>query len=82
MASKTELGDFAGGPVVKPPPYNAGHTGSTPHWGTKIPHTAEQLSHVPQLPHNLRVCASQQKILHDAMKILGATTKAPNSQTV
>ena len=49
MALKTELGDFAGGPVVKPPPYNAGHTGSTPHWGTKIPHTAEQLSHVPQL---------------------------------
>ena len=49
MASKTELGDFPGGPVVKHPACNVGHTGSTPHRGAKLPHTAEQQSHVPQL---------------------------------
>ena len=33
--------DFAGGPVVKNPPSNAGNTGSTPSGGTKIPHESE-----------------------------------------
>ena len=37
-------GDFLGGPVVKNPPSNAGDAGSTPGQGTKIPHTAGQLS--------------------------------------
>ena len=37
-------GDFTGGPVVKNPPSNAGDAGSTPGWGTKIPHAAGQLS--------------------------------------
>ena len=27
-----------GGPMVKNPPFNAGHSGSSPGWGTKIPH--------------------------------------------
>ena len=36
--------DFPGGPVVKNLPCNAGDAGSIPGWGTKIPHTAEQLS--------------------------------------
>ena len=36
--------DFPGGPVVKNPPYNAGDAGSIPGQGTKIPHTAGQLS--------------------------------------
>ena len=34
---------FPGGAVVKNPPANAGHTGSSP-WSGKIPHAAEQLS--------------------------------------
>ena len=38
------VGDFPGGPVVKNLPSNAGDTGSIPGWGTKIPHTAGQLS--------------------------------------
>ena len=49
-------GDFPAGPVVKNPPSkkkkkkpqnppsNAGHTGSIPGWGTKIPHATGQLS--------------------------------------
>ena len=35
--------DFPGGLVVKNPPSNAGAVGSTPGWGTKIPHAAGQL---------------------------------------
>ena len=38
------LRDFAGGPVVKNPPSNAGDMGSVPDQGTKIPHTVEQLN--------------------------------------
>ena len=36
--------DFPGGPVVKNLPFNSGHTGLIPRWGTKIPHAARQLS--------------------------------------
>ena len=36
--------DFPGGSVLKNPPCSAGNTGSIPGWGTKIPHSAEQLS--------------------------------------
>ena len=36
--------DFAGGPVIKNPPYNAQEVGSIPGRGTKIPHVAGQLS--------------------------------------
>ena len=35
--------DFPGGPLVKNPPGNAGSAGLTPDFGTKIPHTMEQL---------------------------------------
>ena len=37
-------GDFPGGPVVKNPPSNAGDAGLIPGQGTKIPHSAGQLS--------------------------------------
>ena len=40
---------FPGGPVVKTPHCDAGHTGSIPGWVAKIPHITEQLSPVPQL---------------------------------
>ena len=36
--------DFPGGPLVKNPPSNAGHTGLISGWGTKIPRAAGQLS--------------------------------------
>ena len=36
--------DFPGGPVVKNLPSNEGDVGSSPAWGTKIPHAAGQLS--------------------------------------
>ena len=36
--------DFPHGPVVKNLPCGAGHVGSIPDRGTKIPHEAEQLS--------------------------------------
>ena len=38
------LWESPGSPVVKDPPANSGDTGSIPGWGTKIPHTAEQLT--------------------------------------
>ena len=38
------LWDLPGGPVAKNLPCSAGDTGSTTDQGTKIPHTAEQLS--------------------------------------
>ena len=41
---KNFLRDFPGGTVVKNPPCSAGHSGSNPGLGTKIPHAAEQLS--------------------------------------
>ena len=36
--------DFPGGPVVKDLPSNERDVGSSPGWGTKIPHAAGQLS--------------------------------------
>ena len=39
-----------GGPVVKNPPCNAGDAGSTPGWGTKIPHAMEQI--IPLQPES------------------------------
>ena len=36
--------DFPGAPVVKNLPSNAGDVGSSPGWGTKIPHATRQLS--------------------------------------
>ena len=38
------MAGLPGGPVVKNLPYNAGHMGSIPGLGTKIPHAAGQLS--------------------------------------
>ena len=38
------LRDFAGGPVVKNPPSNAGDVVLNPARGTKIPHATGQLS--------------------------------------
>ena len=40
---------FPGGPVVGDPLAKAGDTGLIPGLGTKIPHAAEQLTHVPLL---------------------------------
>ena len=37
-------GDFTGGPVVKSLSFSVEDLGSTPGWGTKIPHAAEKLS--------------------------------------
>ena len=42
--SRLCLGDFLGGPEIKNPPCNAADAGSIPGWGSKIPHTMEQLS--------------------------------------
>lgn len=36
--------DFPGGPVVKNLSCNAGDTGWIPGWGTRTPHTVEQLN--------------------------------------
>ena len=44
IASKVELGDFPGVPVVKNLPANTGDIGSIPCRGTKIPHARGQLS--------------------------------------
>ena len=44
MGIKLFLRGFPGGSVVKNPPSNEGDAGSTCGWGTKIPHTTEQLS--------------------------------------
>ena len=41
---KYDTRDFPAGPVVKNPPSNAGHVGSIPGQGTKIPHATGQLS--------------------------------------
>ena len=49
-------GGFPGGPVVKNPPSKAGDVGSIPGGGTKIPHTAKQLS-----PHPTVKTQSSQK---------------------
>ena len=36
-----ETRDFFGSPMVKTSPSNAGHVGSTPAWGTKIPYASQ-----------------------------------------
>ena len=35
---KVILGEFPGGPVIKPSPSNAGGAGLIPGWGARIPH--------------------------------------------
>ena len=40
--------DFLGGPVVKNLPSEAGHLGSIPDWGTKMPHAVGQRSPSPK----------------------------------
>ena len=50
------LRDFPGGSMVKNPPSSAGHTGSIPGWGTKIPHATGQLSlHAHELLSKFRI---------------------------
>ena len=45
VLSLENMWDFPGGLVVKNPPFNnAGGASSIPGWGTKIPHSSEQLS--------------------------------------
>ena len=45
VLSIENMWDLPGGPVVKNPPCdNAGDPSSIPDWGTKIPHSSEQLS--------------------------------------
>ena len=44
---KPTWGEFPGGPVVANLSCNAGDIGSISGQGTKIPHTMEQLVHVP-----------------------------------
>ena len=65
-----EIWDFPGGPVVKNPPSSAGDAGSIPGWGTKIPHTAGQLS--PQIattePARSGTCAPQLESLCKATR--------------
>ena len=39
-----EWRELPGGPVVKNLPSSAGDVGSTPGWGTKVPHAWEHLS--------------------------------------
>ena len=46
--------DFPGGPVVKNLPCNAGDMGLIPGWGTKTPHTEEELS--PSIPTRESMC--------------------------
>ena len=48
-AQKGNRRDFAGGPVVKNLPSNAGDVGSISGLGTKIPHAAGQLSPSTQM---------------------------------
>ena len=43
-AEELDSRDFAGGPLVKNLPFNAGDVGSIPGQGTKIPHATEQLT--------------------------------------
>ena len=50
--------NFPGGPLVKNLPCNAGDVGLLPAWGTKIPHAAEQLSHVCHKYWSLRALES------------------------
>ena len=44
QVQKLPTRDFPGGPLVKNPPLNQWDVGLIPGWGTKIPHTGEQLS--------------------------------------
>ena len=66
LKKKKYFRDFPGGPVAKNPPGNAGDTGWIPSQG--IDPTCLGATTEPE-HHKDRVCARQQKILHDATKI-------------
>ena len=72
--------DFPGGPVVK----NAGDMGLIPCRGTKIPHGVAHLSlratTAEPVCHNWSICALQQKIPYDTVKIPCAATKMQQDQ--
>ena len=63
--------DFPCGPAVKNLPSNTGDEGLTPGWGTKIPHTSEQLS----------LCATTRGFMHCNGKIPHEAVKTPHSAT-
>ena len=62
--------DFPGDPVVKNPPCNAGHVGSIPGQGTKIPHAVKQpsLNNATTEPARSRAHGSQLEGLSTTMK--------------
>ena len=71
--SENQSRDFRGGLVVNNLPCNTGDVGSTPGWGTKIPHASEQLSpHATSTSSRTREPASELESLllqwkpHDA----------------
>ena len=78
---KTFWGDFPGGPVVKNWPCNAGNVDSIPGWATKSTHHSDWVHALWRPCATTRKSVHQRKILHDATKILSATTKTRCSQT-
>ena len=68
--------DFPGGPLAKNRPCNAGHVGTIPGQGTRIPHAAGQLG--PRTtPAEPGSCSRQS---HTATENLRAATKTQHSQ--
>ena len=74
-ASKNTIRGFPVGPVVKNPPSNAGDVGFIPGRGTKIPHTAGQLS-----PHATTTELARLNERAHVPWSLRATTKTQHSQ--
>ena len=57
---KHDAGDFAGGPVVKTLPSNAGGAGSIPGWGAKIPQASRPKN---KIKNRSRIVANSIKTL-------------------
>ena len=72
---KNKWGDFPGGAAVKESAYQCRGHGFNP-WSWKIPHVAEQLSHLPQLL-SLRCTACDPQLL----SLRATTTEARTPRT-
>ena len=69
------MGDAPGGPVVKNPLANGGHSGL----GTKIPHATGQLSLCTKTPRRCNEDPGQPKIIGSFLKVVGTSLKDPGA---
>ena len=71
LTQEREFRDFPGGPVIQNPPCNAGDMNSIPGQGTRIPHTARQLSPCARTTESSPSRAHEPRLARPCIKMKG-----------